>query len=96
MAIFINDLFDFFWLYIVPGNVLDVVVIPLRLQLPKLHRLKLAQEIAGFEAPTFWVRAVRPVLLNSMVKPYACEAVVAMPCPSGGRSYAMPRSLHER
>jgi hypothetical protein len=34
MAIFINDLFDFFRLYTVPGNVLNVVVIPLRLQLP--------------------------------------------------------------
>ena len=52
MAIFINDLFDFFWLYTVPGNVLNVVVIPLRLQLPELHGLKLAQENAGFEALT--------------------------------------------
>jgi len=42
MAIFINDLFNFFWLYTVPGNVLNVVVIPLRFQLPELHRLKLA------------------------------------------------------
>jgi len=50
MAIFINDLFDFVWLYTVPGNVLNVVVIPLRLQLPKLHTLKLAQGRAGFEA----------------------------------------------
>jgi len=50
MAIFINDFFDFFWLYTVPGNVLDVVIIPLRLQLPELHRHKLAQGNAGFEA----------------------------------------------
>ena len=53
MAIFINDLFDFFWLYTVPGNVLNVVVIPLRLQLPELHRPKLAQGNAGFETLTF-------------------------------------------
>ena len=33
-SILINDLFDFFWLHTVPGNVLNVVVIPLRLQLP--------------------------------------------------------------
>lgn len=33
-----------------PGNVLNVVVIPFRLQLPELHRLKLAQGNAGFEA----------------------------------------------
>jgi len=52
MAIFINDLFDFFWLYTVPGNMLNVVVIPLRLQLPELHGLKLAQGNAGFEALT--------------------------------------------
>lgn len=52
MAIFINDLFDFLWLYTVPGNMLNVVLIPLRLQLPKLHRLKLAQGNAGFEALT--------------------------------------------
>jgi len=52
MAIFINDLFNFFWLYIVLGNVLNVVVIPLRFQLPELHRLKLAQGYAGFEALT--------------------------------------------
>jgi hypothetical protein len=38
MTIFINDLFDFFWLYTVPGNVFNVVLIPLRLQLPELHR----------------------------------------------------------
>jgi hypothetical protein len=50
MAIFINDLFDFVRLYTVPGNVLNVIVIPLRLQLPKLHTLKLAQGSAGFEA----------------------------------------------
>ena len=50
MAIFINDLFDFFWLHIVPGNVLNAVVIPLRLQLPELQRLKLAQGSASFEA----------------------------------------------
>ena len=49
MAIFIYNLFDFFWLYTVPGNVLNVVVVPLRLQLPELHRLKLAQGRAGFE-----------------------------------------------
>jgi hypothetical protein len=48
-------------------------------------------------ASTFWVRgAVRRVLLNPMVMPYACEAAVAMPCSSGGRSYARPRSLRER
>jgi hypothetical protein len=52
MAIFIDDLFDFFYLYAVPGNVLNVVVIPLRLQLPELHRPKLAQGNAGFEALT--------------------------------------------
>ena len=51
-TIFIDDLFDFFWLYIVPGNVLNVVVVPLRLQLLELHRLKLAQGNAGFEALT--------------------------------------------
>jgi hypothetical protein len=50
MAIFINDLFDFFWFDAVPGNVLNVIVIPLRLQLPELHKLKLAQGTAGFEA----------------------------------------------
>ena len=50
MAIFINDFFDFFWLYTMPGNVINVVVIPLRLQFPELHRLKLAQGSAGFEA----------------------------------------------
>jgi len=49
MAIFINDLFDFFWLYTVPGNVLNVVVIPFRLQLPEPHRLRLAQRSASFE-----------------------------------------------
>jgi len=52
MAIFINGLFDFFWLYTVPGNVINVVVIPLRLQFPELHRPKLAQGNAGFEAQT--------------------------------------------
>ncbi len=52
MAIFINDLFDFLWLYSVPGNVLNVIVIPLRLQLPKMHTLKLAQGSPGFEALT--------------------------------------------
>jgi hypothetical protein len=41
MAVLINDFFDFFWLYTVPGNVLDVVVIPLRLQLPESHSLRL-------------------------------------------------------
>ena len=50
MAIFINDLFDFFWFDAVPGNVLNILVIPLRLQLPELHRFKLAQGNAGFEA----------------------------------------------
>jgi hypothetical protein len=49
MAVLINDFFHFFWLYTVPGNVPDVVVVPLRLQLPELHKLKLAQETAGFE-----------------------------------------------
>jgi hypothetical protein len=49
VAVLINDLFDFFWLYTVPGNVLDVVVIPLRLQLPEAHRLRLAQRSASFE-----------------------------------------------
>jgi len=42
IAIFINDLFDFFWLYAMPGNVLKIVVIPLRLELPELHRFTLA------------------------------------------------------
>jgi hypothetical protein len=50
MAIFINDLFDFFWLNTVPRNMLNVVVVPLRPQLPELHRLKLAQGRVGFEA----------------------------------------------
>jgi hypothetical protein len=50
MAVFINDLFDFFWFDAVPGNVLNILVVPLRLQLPELHRLKLAQGNAGFEA----------------------------------------------
>jgi hypothetical protein len=54
MAIFINDLFDFFWLYAVPGNVFNVIVIPLRLQPPELHRLKLAQGNPAFEALTSW------------------------------------------
>ena len=75
MAIFIKDLFDFFWLYTVPGNVLNVVVIPLRLQLPELHRLKLAQGNAGFEALTTevsdsrWKRAL--VEANDVMKPRA-------------------------
>jgi hypothetical protein len=49
VAVLINDLFNFFWLYTVPGNVLNVVVVPLRLQLPKAHRLRLAQGSAVFE-----------------------------------------------
>lgn len=49
MAVLINDFIHFFRLYTVPGNVFDVVVVPLRLQLPELHKLKLAQETAGFE-----------------------------------------------
>ena len=49
MAVLINDFFHFFRLYAVSGNVPDVVVVPLRLQLPELHKLKLAQETAGFE-----------------------------------------------
>lgn len=49
---FLRHLFDFFWLYTVPGNMLNVAVIPLRIQLPKLHRLKRAQVSAGFEAVT--------------------------------------------
>jgi len=49
MAVLINDLFHFFWLYTVPRDMLDVVVVPLRLQLPEAHRLRLAQETAGFE-----------------------------------------------
>jgi hypothetical protein len=61
MTIFINDLFDFFWLYTVPGNVFNVVLIPLRLQLPELHKLKLAQGNAGFEALTYSVLSIRPV-----------------------------------
>lgn len=52
MAIFINDLFDFFWLDTVPGDVLNVRVIPLRLQLPELHSLRLAQGNAAFEVLT--------------------------------------------
>ena len=35
-----------------PGNVLNVGVIPLRLQLPELHRLRLAQGNAAFEVLT--------------------------------------------
>lgn len=50
MAIFKNELFDFFWFDAVPSNLLNVIVIPLRLQLPELHKLKLAQGNAGFEA----------------------------------------------
>jgi hypothetical protein len=50
MTIFINDLFDLFWFDAVPGNVLKIVVIPLRLQLPESHRLRLAQGYTGFEA----------------------------------------------
>ncbi|MFQ5830896.1 MAG: hypothetical protein ACE5JD_17320 [Candidatus Methylomirabilia bacterium] len=42
MAVFINDLFDFFWIHTVPGIVLDVVVVPLRPQLPELHGLMVA------------------------------------------------------
>ena len=58
MTIFINDLFDFFWLYTVPGNVFNVVLIPLRLQLPELHRVKLAQGNAGFESLTYSVLSI--------------------------------------
>lgn len=50
MAVFINDLFDFFWLHTVPGNVLDVVVVPLRLQRPELHGLRVAQGTVGFDS----------------------------------------------
>lgn len=50
MAIFINDFFDLFWFDTMPGNVLNIMVIPFRLQLPESHRLKLAQGNAGFEA----------------------------------------------
>ena len=50
MTIFINDFFDLFWFDAVPSNMLKVVVIPLRLQLPESHRLRLAQGDAGFEA----------------------------------------------
>jgi hypothetical protein len=49
MAVFIDDFFHFFWLYAMPGNVPDIVVVPRRLQLPELNKLKLAQETAGFE-----------------------------------------------
>jgi hypothetical protein len=52
MAIFINDLFNFFWFDAVSGYVIDVVIIPLRLQLPELHRHNLTQGNAGFEALT--------------------------------------------
>jgi hypothetical protein len=67
MAIFINDLFDFFWFDAMPGNVLNVIVIPLRLQLPELHRLKLAQEHAGFEALSDRAYTATPVLHDSQV-----------------------------
>src|SRR3989338_1384705 len=50
MAVLINDLFHFFWLYTVPGNVFDIVVVPLRLQLPESHRLKLQQKTASFDS----------------------------------------------
>jgi len=33
----------------VPGNVFDVIVVPLRLQLPESHRLKLPQKTASFD-----------------------------------------------
>jgi hypothetical protein len=44
----------------VPGNVLNVVVIPFRLQLPELHRLKLAQGNAGFEAIALPITSRKP------------------------------------
>ncbi len=50
VAIFINDLFDFFWLYAVAGNVLTVVVVLLRLQLPESHSLRLPQRTASFDS----------------------------------------------
>ena len=50
VAIFINDLFDFFWLYAVAGNVLTVVVVPLRLQLPESYSLRLPQRTASFDS----------------------------------------------
>jgi len=50
MAVLINYFFDFFWLYTVPGNVLDVVVVPLRLQFPEAHRLRLSQRTASFDS----------------------------------------------
>ena len=49
MAVLINDFFQFFRLYTVSANVPDIVFVPLRLQLPELHKPKLAQEPAGFE-----------------------------------------------
>ncbi|MGH7794916.1 MAG: hypothetical protein ACREQ2_08460, partial [Candidatus Binatia bacterium] len=59
MAIFIDDLFNFFRLYAMSGNVLNVVVVPLRRHLPQLHGLKLAQGSAGFEALTGFAAELR-------------------------------------
>jgi hypothetical protein len=44
-----NDLFDFFWLYTVSPDMFNIVVVPLRLQRPKSHCVKLAQQAVGFE-----------------------------------------------
>ena len=67
MAVLINDLFDFFWLHTVPGNMLDVVVVPLRLQLPELHRLRVAQGTVGFDSSRhydFRVERLTPQLVT--------------------------------
>jgi len=60
MAVLINYFFDFLWAYTVPGNVLDVVVVPLRLQLPESHRLRLPQRTASFDSSTYSVLSVMP------------------------------------
>ena len=61
-----------------PGNVLNVVVIPLRLQLPESHKLKLAQGNAGFEhcedyPKLAWLVDARvesnPVMISSLPLP---------------------------
>jgi hypothetical protein len=37
MTVLVHDFFDFFGLHAMPGKVLDVVFVPLRLQLLKPH-----------------------------------------------------------
>ena len=50
IAVLINNFFHFFWLYTMPRDVPNIVIVPRRRQFPESHKLNLAQETTGFES----------------------------------------------